>query len=146
MDNVTKTKELTQKLIQRKAKIYAEEKAASKGQMNDFRTSEGWLEKFISRNGLSPHRRTTQAQKTPEQTTDKVISYISYTFQLKQRKNCDLDCIIAMDETAVWHEMISNTTATDKAGESIVLKTTAHEKSNVTVTLAAKANGDKLKP
>ena len=41
MDNVTKIKELTQKLIQRKAKIYAEEKAASKGQMNDFRTSEG---------------------------------------------------------------------------------------------------------
>ena len=28
-------------LIQRKARIYAEEKAASKGKMNDFPTSEG---------------------------------------------------------------------------------------------------------
>ena len=51
-----------------------------------------------------------------------------------------------MDETAVWHEMISNTIATDKVGKSVVLKTTGHEKSNVNVTLAAKANGDKLKP
>ena len=49
------------KYIQGKARIYAEEKAASKGQMNEFRPSEGWLEKFMSRNGLSLRRRTTQA-------------------------------------------------------------------------------------
>ena len=54
------------KLIQRKARIYAEEKAASKGQINDFRVNEGWLEKSRSRNGLSLHRLTTQAQKTRE--------------------------------------------------------------------------------
>ena len=49
------------KAIQRKARIYVEEKAASKGQMNEFRPSEGWLEKFMSRNGLSLRRRTTHA-------------------------------------------------------------------------------------
>ena len=64
---------------------------------------------------------------------------------MKQRNNYDLDCIIAMDETAVWHEMISNTIVTDKRAKSVVLKITGHEKSKVTVTLAAKANGDKLK-
>ena len=42
--------------------------------------------------------------------------------------------------------MISNTTVTDKGATAVVLKTTVHEKSKVTVTLAAKANGDKLKP
>ena len=42
--------------------------------------------------------------------------------------------------------MISNTTVTDNGAKSVVLKTTGHEKSKVTVTLAAKANGDKLKP
>ena len=62
------------------------------------------------------------------------------------RNYYDLDCIIAMDETAVWHEMIFNTTVTDKGAKSVVLKTTGHEKSKVIVTLAAKANGDKLKP
>ena len=92
---------MSQKLIQRKARIYAEEKANSKGQINDFCPSEGWLEKFMSRNGLSLRRRTTQAQKTPEQIIDKLISYILYVRQLKQRNNCDFDCIIAMDETTV---------------------------------------------
>ena len=137
---------MSRKLIQRKARIYAEEKAANMGQMNDFHASEGWLEKFMSRNGLSLSRRTTQAQETPEQIIDKVISYILDVRQLKQRNNYDLDCIIAMDETAALHEMISNTTVTDKGAKSVVLKTTGHEKSKVTVTLTAKANGDKLKP
>ena len=108
--------------------IYAEEKAASKGQINDFRASEGWLEKFTSRNGLSLRRRTTQTQKTPEQIIDKVISCNLYVRQLKQRNNYDLDCIIPMDKTAVWHKMISNTTVTDKGAKSVVLKTTGHEK------------------
>ena len=89
---------MSRKLIQRKARIYAEEKVASKGQMNDFRASEGWLEKLMSRNGLSLRRRTTQAQEIPEQIIDKVISYILYIRQLKQRNNYDLDCIFAMDE------------------------------------------------
>ena len=65
---------------------------------------------------------------------------------MKQRNNYDLDSITEMDETAVLHEMISITTVTDKGAKSVVLKTTGHEKSKVTVTLAAKANGDKLKP
>ena len=79
----SKNLRVSRKLIQRKARIYAEEKAASKGQMNDFGASEGRLEKFISRNGLSLLRRTTQAQKTPEQIIDKVTSYILYVRQLK---------------------------------------------------------------
>ena len=43
-----------------------------------------------------------------------------------------MDCMIVMDQTTV--------------AKSVVLKTTGHEKSKITVTLAAKANGDKLKP
>ena len=66
--------------------------------------------------------------KNSEQIIDKVISYILYVHQLKQRNNYDLDCIIAMNETAVWREMISNTTVTDKGAKSVVLKTTGHEK------------------
>ena len=90
--------------------------------MNDFRASQGWLEKFMPRNGLCLHHRTTQAQKTPEKIIDKMISYISYVHQLKQRNKYDMDCIIAMDETAAWHEMISNTAVTDKGEKSVVLK------------------------
>ena len=93
----------------------------------DFCASEGWLEKFMSRNGLSLHRLTTQVQKTPEQIIDKVISYSLYVHPLKQRNNHDLDCFTAIDETTVWHKMISNTTVTDKEPKAIVLKTTGHD-------------------
>ena len=40
--------------------------------------NERLLEKFMSRNGLSLRRRTTQAQKTPEQIIEEVISYVLY--------------------------------------------------------------------
>ena len=72
----------------------------------------------MSRNGLSLHLRTTQAQKTPEQIVRKMISYILYVHQLKQRNNYDLDCINAIDEAAVWREMIPNTTVTDEGAKS----------------------------
>ena len=85
----SKNLRVSRKFIQRKAMIYAEEKAASKGQMNDFGASEGWVEKFVSRNGLSLRRCTSQAQKPPKQIIDKEISYILYVRQLKQRNYYD---------------------------------------------------------
>ena len=104
MNNFTKIKELTS----------VTETYSKESQDICKRKSQGWLERFMPRNGLCLRHRTTQAQKTPEQKTDKMISYISYIRQLKQRNKYDMDCIIAMDETAVWHEMISHTTVTDK--------------------------------
>ena len=50
---------VSQKLIQSKARINAEERAASKAQMNDSCPSKGWLEKCMSRNGLSLCRHMT---------------------------------------------------------------------------------------
>ena len=44
----SKNLRVSRKLIQRKARIYAEEKDASKGQMNDFSASEGLFGKFMS--------------------------------------------------------------------------------------------------
>ena len=46
----------------------------------------------------------------------------------------------------MWHNIISNAAVTDKGAKSVVLETASHGKSKVTVTSAAKANGDKLKP
>ena len=130
----------------RKAKQYAEKKSEEEEQLIEFNASRGWLEKFMIRNGLSLRRRTTQAQKTPEKIIEKLVSYILYIRCMKEKKQYDLSQIIAMDETAVWHDMLSNTTVTNKGAKSVVLKTTGHEKSRVTVVLAAQANGGKLKP
>lgn len=54
--------------------------------------------------------------------------------------------IIAKDETAVWQDMESNTTV-NNIGESLIrLKQTSQAKTKVSVHLAAKGDGTKLKP
>ena len=51
-----------------------------------------------------------------------------------------------MDEMAVWKDMLSSTTVDKVGSKTISIKTTGHEKEKVTVCLAAKADGTKLKP
>ena len=54
--------------------------------------------------------------------------------------------IIAMGETAVWADMTSDTTVEYIGARTVGLKTTGHEKVRVSVCLAAKTNGSKMKP
>ena len=51
-----------------------------------------------------------------------------------------------MDETLVLCDMISETTIDATGKKTITLKTTGHEKASVSVCLAAKTDGTKLKP
>lgn len=51
-----------------------------------------------------------------------------------------------MDETPVWCDVVSETTVDASGKNTVTLKTTGHEKSRVSVVLAAKADGTKLKP
>ena len=98
--------------------------------------SRGWLEKFMNRNGLSLRRRRTEAQKTDE-LIDRLYAYILKIRRFHTRFNYDLRNIIAMDETAIWNDMISETTLEKRGAHTVHLKTTGHENSKVTVCLAA---------
>ena len=53
--------------------------------------------------------------------------------------------VIAMDEP-IWLDMPSATTVNEAGAPSVTIRSTGHEKDRVTVCLAAKANGHKLKP
>ena len=59
--------------------------------------------------------------------------------------NYELKNIFAMDETAVWNDMISNTIVEKRGAHSVNLKSTGHEKSKITVCLTATADGGKIK-
>ena len=87
-----------------------------------------------------------QAQKSLDKSIDKVITYILYVRRLREQNNYDLGSIIAMDETPVYHDMLANTTVTQKGAKSVVMKTTGHDKNSITVVLPAKADGEKCKP
>ena len=54
--------------------------------------------------------------------------------------------IIAIDKTSVSNGMVSNTTIHKQEAKSVCLKATGHVKFMVSVCLAAKADGTKLKP
>ena len=104
----------------------------------------GWLSKFMERNGLTIiRRRTMEAQKSPDQLTDKLCGYVLKVRRLRQKMNYYLKNIIAMNETTVWNDMISYTTVEKREAHTVNLKTTGHEKSKVTVCLAAAAGGGK---
>ena len=135
------------KLIMKNTEIvYRDIMQESNTATEDFKASRGWLCRFLKRNGLSLRRKTSVAQQDPERMVAKLVSYIIQVRQLQIKHNYAPCNIIAMDETPVWCDMISETTV-DKSGiKTVTLKTTGQGKSRVSVVLAAKADGTKLKP
>ena len=128
-----------------KAKYLYDERC-QEGEQDLFKASDGWLQKFMRRNGLSLRRKTTTAQQEPHRAIDKMISYLLHVRRLSRQHNYQSSCIVAMDETPVWDDMVSATTVDNVGAASIDLKTTGHEKVMVTVCLSARADGTKLKP
>ena len=133
---------VSRKLIMRKALHLSKEQQNTE----DFTASNGWIQKFMRRHGLNSRRKTTVAKKDPEQLVDKLIAYVLQARILSKRFGYQPCNIIAMDETAVWADMTSETTVESKGARTVCLKTTGHEKVKVSVCLAAKADGSKMKP
>ena len=120
-------------MISQKARAIHEQKCKAWQVSPSFIASNGWLPKCMARNGLSVRRRTTESQKDPDRLIDKLIAYILQVRGQRSRHSYSHSDIIAMDDTAVWQDMLCSTTV-DKAGEnSIRLTTTRHEKSKVSV-------------
>ena len=128
-----------------KAKYFYESEC-DESEKSLFVATNGWVNNFTRRNGFSLHRKTTTAQQDPERLIDKLILYILHTRRLSIKFKYPPSCIIAMDETSNLKGMVSNTTIHKQGAKFVCLKTTGHEKCMISVCLAAKAKGTKLKP
>ena len=138
---------VSRKLIMFKTKSIYDEKCGENEELKaGFVASNGWLMKFMKRNSLSLRRRTTIAQKDPSHLTSKLVGYVMHVRRLSMKTNVSPDCIIAMDETAVWSDMVGNVTVNATGAKDVPLKSTGNEKVRVSVCLTAKADGTKLKP
>lgn len=105
---------VTRKMIRNKAlEIYP---TVSDGGAR-FVASRGWLQKFLNRNGFSLRRRTTMAQKDP----DLLVSFVDYVGKIVVSKGISEKSIIAMDETAVWFDMVSPSTIDIRGRKSVLL-------------------------
>lgn len=124
----------------------AKDLIAATDPLADFKASKGWLQLFMRRKNLSLRKKTTVCQKTPEDLIPKLISYITHLKRLRLAHKFTPANIFAMDETACWMDMPSNTTIDVCGAKCVPLKTTGHEKDHFTVILSARANGKKCKP
>ena len=111
-----------------------------------FKASRGWLDRFMKRHSLSLRRKTTISQSVPSDVIPKLVSYVLHLRTMQVRHKYSTDSIFAMDKTACWMDMPSDTTVASTGSRSVPLKSTGHEKDHFTVVLTAKANGTKLKP
>ena len=75
-----------------------------------------------------------------------IFLYILHARRLSIKYKYSPSSVIAMDETSVWNDMVSNITIDKQEAKSVCLKTIGHEKCRVSVCLAAKADITKLKP
>ena len=129
---------VSRKMIQLQAKALAS--------VESFTASRGWLEKFMTRHGLSLRRNMTVCQSAPADCIPKMVTYITHLRSLQKHEKYQQSCIFAMDETACWMDMPSDTTVDSTGARSVPIKTTGHEKDHFTVILTARADGVKLMP
>lgn len=126
-------KRVSRNMIKKKAlEIYPS--VSNGGKM--FVASTGWLQRFLERNDLSLRRRTAVPQEDPNLLTQKLVWFIDYVGKTVSSKKILVRDIIVMDETAVCFDDMAPPTRGAKG----------HKKSHLTVILAAKADGTKLKP
>ena len=118
---------VSRKLIMRKTKaIHNEASDGDLSMQGSCVASRGWFDKFMKRNGLSLRRGTTVAQKNPSLLIDKLVMYAVQIRRLQQKFNYSPGSIIAMDETAVWSDMVGETTVDKTGRKRIPLKSTGH--------------------
>ncbi len=111
-----------------------------------FVASRGWLQRFLQRNNFSLGRRSTTEKRDPNLLTVKLVWFVDHVNRTVTAKGISEKDITAMDETVVWFDMVSQRTTNKKGAKIETVKTAAHERSHLTVVLAAKADGTKLKP
>ena len=128
------------------AKKNFDDKTTGAASRDAFVASRGWCEKFMIGHGFTLRQKTTTAQEHPSYLIDRLVSFVMHVRRLQRQYNFAPHNIVAMDETAVWNNMVSETTVDATGAKDVAMKSTGHEKVCVSVCLAAKLDGTKLKP
>ena len=90
--------------------------------------------------------KTATAQKDPSDMVDRIVVYVIYVDRFQKQFNFQDANIIAMNETPVWNNMVSNITTEKTSSKDVSMKSTSHDKVRVSVCLTGKADGIRLKP
>lgn len=116
---------------------------------SDFKTSQGWLYRFMKRKQVieTSYNCLPKGAKRLPLKRRWSASYIMMIKTPRLRCQYSFDSIFAMDETP-WCDMLGSTTVATRGSCSVAVRSTGHEHSRyvytVIYTLSARADGEKL--
>ena len=96
--------------------------------------------------GFSIRRRTTIAQKLPQDYEEKLIKFQHYVLSKRKEHDFDLKYIGNADQTPLTFDFVTNSTVSVKGVKSVPILSTGHDKDRFTVMLACLGDGTKLPP
>ena len=100
----------------------------------------------MERYGFSIPRRTTIAQKLPQDYEEKLIKFQRYVIAQRKKHDFELKYIGNVDQTPLTFDIATSSTVSEKGVKSVSILTTGHEKDRFTVMLACLGDGTKLPP
>ena len=103
----------------------------------------GW-KSFCFVTTWSPAAQRRLVRKKPEEYAEKIVEYLLFVEQ--KRCTSNYTYIYAADETAVYLDYSSSLTLENKGVREVPVKTSGHDKLDVTVMLTARSDGFKCRP
>ncbi len=109
-----------------------------------FKASKGWLEKFMTRNGLSLRAKTSISQKLPAQLERKIESFMTKVRALRAKHQYPLELILNMDETPMYFDMLPQYTLNKKGAREAPIRSSGADKKRLTLAVTCVGNGTLL--
>ena len=111
-----------------------------------FKASEGWLRKFMTRNNLVLRARTNMSQTLPKDLEEKIATFRQQIRHVRENSDFPYALIANMDETPIYLDLVPRKTVDRKGKKSIRVRTTNSEKRHITATICCTADGTYLPP
>ena len=121
-------------------------KMAKEISLTEFKAFRGWLFNFMKRYNLSIRWRTTTKQSLPSDLANKIRNFVAFNKKQIDVNSLQPAMIANMDEMPIWADMPSALAVDSRGNHTVPIRTTRHEKNRLTVCLAVKVDGTKMKP
>ena len=103
------------------------------------------ISRFMKNNGLTHCMATHKAQWHPSEVESEALQFLDVIRPILLEQNRDLDYVLNMDQTPVYHAMDFRGTIDRVGARTINLRTSASDSKRVTVAVTVTASGKKVK-
>ena len=103
------------------------------------------ISRFMKKNRFTHRMATHKAQRHPSEVEADALQFLDVMRPILLEQNRDLDYVINMDQTPVYHVMDFKTTIDKVCVRTVNLRTSAADSKRVTVAVTVTASGKQLK-